>query len=112
MNKIKSIQVKKIKWILLGCASFFFFIRGIHLISTGGGWIATVDQPFHWFLLFFEIFIAGFSILGCFYLLYREFHIENNKILRNPILIKTVILAIMLTFIVHFIRVGFWLQNI
>ena len=112
MNQIKSIQWKKIKWTLLGFLPLFFFLRGIHLILTGGGWIATVDQPFHWFLLFFEIFIAGFSILGCFYLLSKELHIENNKILRNAIVIKIVILAIILTFILHFIRVGFWIQNI
>ena len=112
MYQIKDIQWKKIKWFFIGCMPMFFFLRGIHLILTGGGWIATVDQPFHWFLLFFEIFIAGFSLLGCFYLLFKELLVENIKIFRNLIVIKTIILAIILTFIIHFIRVGFWIQNI
>jgi len=110
MNDTKDFQLEKIRWILIGCVPLFFFLRGIHLISTGGGWIATTDQPFHWLLLFLEIFIATFSILGCFFLWYKEYYVFSKKFLFKPILIKSVTVGIIFTFIIHFIRVGFWIQ--
>jgi hypothetical protein len=111
MNQIKNIQLKKFRWFLLGCAPLFFFLRGIHLILTGGGWIASTDQSFHWILLFTEISIAAFSTIACFYLWLKDVYIKNKKILKNIIVIKTIILAIVFTFIIHFVRVGFWIQN-
>ena len=59
MRQTSKIQWKYIRWILLGFVPLFFFLRGIHLIYTGGGWIATSNQPIHWILLFLEIFIAA-----------------------------------------------------
>jgi len=111
MNHIKNFQWKQIRWILLGCVPLFFFLRGIHLIITGGGWVASTDQPIHWILLFLEIFIAIFSVFGCFFLFYKEsfFYSKNN--LRNMTFVKIIITGILFTFIIHFIRVGFWIQN-
>ena len=111
MNKTKDIHWKQIRWILLACVPLFFFLRGIHLILTGGGWIATTNQPIHWILLFLEIFIAAFSILGCFFLSYQESYGLNKKFLIKLMSIKTIILTIIFTFSIHFIRVGFWIQN-
>ncbi len=111
MNQIKNIQWKKIQWLLLGCVPFFFFFRGIHLLLTGGGWIATTNQHIHWILLFLEIIIAAFTICGCFFLWYQESYVVNKKLLRRVMATKTIILAITFTFVIHFIRVGFWIQN-
>lgn len=111
MNKIKNIKWNQIRWILLACVPLFFFLRGIHLIATGGGWIATTDQPTHWVLLFLEIFIAALAICGCVFLWYQESYIFKKKFLRKSVLIKTITVGILFTFIIHFIRVGFWIQN-
>ena len=111
MNQIKNIKWKQIRWILLGCVPLFFFLRGIHLILTGGGWIATIDQPIHWFLLFLEISISGLTIFGCFFLWYKESYALNKNFLNGSFLIKTITVGIIFTFIIHFIRVGFWIQN-
>ncbi len=111
MNQIKNIQWNQLRWFLLGCVPLFFFLRGIHLILTGGGWIASTDQSFHWILLIFEISIAAFSTTACFYLWLKGLYVENKKILKNIMLIKTIILGIVFTFIIHFVRVGFWIQN-
>jgi hypothetical protein len=111
MNKFKNIKWEKIRWFLLGCVPLFFFLRGIHLILNGGGWIATTDQPIHWILLFLEISIAAFAVCGCFYIWYKESYGSDKEFLRKKILIKAIVIAIILTFIIHFIRVGFWLQN-
>ena len=108
MNQIKKIQLR---WILLGCVPLFFFIRGIHLILTGGGWIATTDQPAHWVLLFLEIIIAAFAVIGCFYMWFKKSYVLNKEIFQRSIFIKTIIFAIIFTFIIHFIRVGFWIKN-
>ena len=88
-----------------------FFLRGFHLILTGGGWIATVEQPVHWILLIIEIFISGFATSACFFLFYNKKYGFNNKILRKTASIKIIIFVIIFTFFIHFIRVGFWLQN-
>jgi len=104
-------QWDQIRWILLGCVPLFFFLRGIHLILTGGGWITTTDQPAHWILLYLEILIAAFVVSGCFLLWYQESYVLNKKFLRRTILIKTIAVGIIFTFIIHFIRVGFWIQN-
>jgi hypothetical protein len=111
MNKTKNIQRYQIQWILIGCVPLFFFVRGIHLILTGGGWIATAEQPVHWVLLFLEIFIATFAILGCFFLWYKKSFVLNKEFLNKTILIKAITICILFTFIIHFIRVGFWIQN-
>jgi hypothetical protein len=111
MNQTKNIQWNQIRWILLGCVPLFFFLRGIHLILTGGGWIATTDQTVHWILLFLEIFIAAFALCECFFLRFQESYVLNKKFLRRTILIKTIKIAIIFTFIIHIIRVGFWIQN-
>ena len=101
----------QIRWFLLGFVPLFFFIRGIHLILTGGGWIATTNQPTHWVLLFLEIFISAFTVGGSFYVWYKKFHTKSKKYLKNTIFIRAVIFAIIFIFIIHFIRVGFWIQN-
>jgi hypothetical protein len=111
MNQTRYTQWKQIKWLLLGCVPLFFLLRGIHLILTGGGWIVTSDQHIHWILLFIEMIIAAFTIYVCFFLWYQESYIVNKKILRRMISIKTIILTITFTFIIHFVRVGFWIQN-
>ena len=111
MIQTKNMQWNQVRWILLGCVPLFFFLRGIHLILTGGGWIATTDQPIHWALLFLEIFIAAISICGCFFLWYRESYALNKKFLRRMMFIRMIILAILFTFVIHFIRVGFWIQH-
>jgi len=111
MNQTKNMQRKQIRWILLSCVPLFFFLRGIHLILTGGGWIATIDQPIHWILLYLEILIAAFSVCGCFFSWYRESYVLNKKFLRRTILIKVIAIAMIFTFIIHFMRVGFWIQN-
>jgi len=111
MNQTKYIKWKQAWWIILGCIPSFFFLRGIHLILTGGGWIATTDQPIHWILLFLEIFIAAFAAYGCFYVWYKESYVLNKKFLRRSLFIKTIMINIILTFIIHFIRVGIWIQN-
>ena len=111
MIEIKKIQWTQLRWILLGCVPLFFFLRGIHLILTGGGWIAKSSQPIHWILLFLEIFIAAFAAYGCFYVWYKNYYISNKKIIQKSIFIRTIISAIISTFIIHFIRVGFWIQN-
>lgn len=112
MNQTKNIKWKKIRWILLGFVPLFFFVRGIHLIITGGGWIATTDQPIHWILLFLEVFIAAFSSFGCFILCYKELSLLNKEFTGRVVLIKTITFGIIFTFIIHFIRVGFWIQNL
>jgi len=111
MNQIKNIQRKQLRWILLGCVPLFFFLRGIHLILTGGGWIATKDLPVHWALLFLEIFIAAFATYGCFYIWYKKSNILNKINFQKTIIVRKVIFAIIMTFVIHFIRVGFWIQN-
>ena len=92
------------------CAIFFSF-RGIRLLLTGGGWIATTYQHVHWILLFLEIIIAAITICGCFFLLYQESYVVNKRIRRRVMTIKTIIVAITFTFIIHFIGEGFWIQN-
>ena len=72
MNKTKKIQWKQIQWLLLGFVPLFFFLRGIHLILTGGGWVATINQPIHWILLYLEILLAAFAVSRCFLLWYQE----------------------------------------
>jgi hypothetical protein len=111
MNKIKHIQWNQIRWILLGCVPLFFFLRGIHLILTGGGWIAITDQPTHWILLFLEIFISVFAIFGCIFLWYQELNTLNKEFLNKMMSIKIISISIIIIFIIHFIRVGFWIQN-
>ena len=111
MDKRKNILWKRIRWILFGCVPLFFFIRGVHLILTGGGWIATTDQPIHWVLLSLEILIAALAACGCFYVWYKESFSSEKKFLRRKILMKAIAIAIIFTFGIHFIRVGFWLQN-
>ena len=111
MNKTKKMQWIQVRWILLSCVPLFFFLRGIHLILTGGGWIATTDQPIHWILLFLEILIAIFAAFGCIYVWYQESYVLNKKFFRNSIFIKTILIAILFTFVIHFIRVGFWIKN-
>ena len=111
MGHTKNRQWKQIRWFLLGCVPLFFFLRGIHLLLTGGGWIATAHQWFHWILLFLEISIAAFATGGCFYVWYKGAYDSEKKIRRIKILIKAVAIAIIVTFIIHFIRVGFWLQH-
>jgi hypothetical protein len=111
MNRIKNIQWKHLRWFLLGCVPLFFFLRGIHLILTGGGWIAKTNQPAHWMLLFLEIFIAAFATFGCFKLWYKKSYVINEKKFQKSIFIRTISSAIIFTFIIHFIRVGFWIQN-
>jgi len=111
MNKARYSQLKQIQWLLLGCVPLFFFLRGIHLILTGGGWIATSDQHIHWILLFIEMIIAAFTICVCFFLWYQESYIVNKKILRRVMAIKTIMLTITFTFVIHFVRVGFWIHN-
>ena len=111
MNKIKKIAWKQIRLLLLGCVPLFFFVRGIHLILTGGGWIASTNQPIHWILLFLEIIIAAFTICGCLFLWYKESYVLNKKILGGMKAFRTIILAITFIFVIHFIRVGFWIQN-
>jgi len=111
MGYIQNMQWKHARWFLLGCVPLFFFLRGIHLLLTGGGWIATTHQLFHWILLFLEISLAAFATGGCFYIWYKETYDLENKILRRNIFIKAVAITIIVTFIIHFIRVGFWLHN-
>ena len=111
MNQTNNMKWSKIQWFLLSCVPLFFFLRGIHLILTGGGWIATTDQTIHWILLFLEIFIAAFAVCGCFYIWYKESYGSEKKFLKRKILIKAIAIAIIFTFSIHFIRVGFWLQN-
>jgi len=111
MNQTKKIQWKQFRWIILSCVPLFFFLRGIHLLLTGGGWITTTDQPIHRILLFLEIFLAIFAAFGCFYAWYQESYVLNKKFLRYSMFIKTIMLAIIFTFVIHFIRVGFWLKN-
>jgi hypothetical protein len=111
MNEIKNVHWEKIIWSLLGCVSLFFFFRGIHLILTGGGWIATTDQSFHWVLLFLEIIIAAFTAFLCFFLWYQLSFIFKGSISRRLLSIKTVMILIIIIFFIHFIRVGFWIKN-
>jgi hypothetical protein len=111
MDQIKNLQWKQGRWFLFGCVPLFFFLRGIHLILTGGGWISTTNQFFHWILLFLEVSISAFAVGGCFYLLYTKAYDSEKKFPRRMILIKAVAIAIIFTFIIHFIRIGFWLQN-
>jgi len=103
MNQTKYIQWKQIRCILLGCVPLFFILRGIHLILTGGGWIATTNQPFHWALLFCEIFIAAFSLYCCFLLFNKKLKSLNNLFPKRIILKKTITVGIIFTFIIHFI---------
>lgn len=111
MNQKKYIQWRQVRWLLLGCVSIFFFLRGIHLLLTGGGWIATINQPAHWILLFLEIFIAFFAAHGSFSVWYKESYVLSKKFIRRAIFIRTILFAVIFTFIIHFIRVGFWIQN-
>jgi hypothetical protein len=111
MNRTKYIQWRLVRWFLLASISLFFFLRGIHLILTGGGWIATTDQPAHWILLFLEIIIAFFAAFGSFYVWFKESYVLNKKLLKRSMFNRTILFAIIFTFAIHFIRVGFWIQN-
>ena len=111
MDKTKNVQWNKIRWAVLGCVSLFFFIRGIQLILTGVGWIATSDQHFHWILLYFEIIISSFTTGLCFYIFLKGSLTIKKPISKRLLSIKTITLLITTIFIIHIIRVGFWIQN-
>ena len=111
MDKTKNVQCNKIRWAVLGCVSLFFFIRGIHLILTGGGWIATTDQPFHWILLYFEIIISSYTTGLCFYIFLKGSLTIKKPISKRLLSIKTITLLITTIFIIHIIRLGFWIQK-
>jgi hypothetical protein len=111
MDRLKAIKEYPISWLFLGCVPLFFFLRGIHLIITGGGWIASTDQIFHWLLLSFEIIIAAISVFGCVFLWHHQTFTFNKKRLKDGIPTKIISIGIIFTFIIHFVRVGFWLQH-
>ena len=111
MNKIKNMQWDKIRWPLFGCVSLFFFLRGVHLILTGGGWIASTDQPFHWILLFLEIIIAAITACLCFFLCWQESLALKKLRSRWFFSIKTIMFFSLIIFFIHFVRVGFWIKN-
>jgi hypothetical protein len=108
----KCIKKNSLWWLFLGSIPSFFFLRGIHLLITGGGWISTTDQPIHWILLFLEIIVAAFTICGWFFLWYQEpIILKKKSICIRLFSFKTIIIYIFIIFILHIIRVGFWLQN-
>ena len=111
MNQTKHLRWKQIRWILLGCVPLFFFLRGIHLILTGGGWIATTDQPTHWVLLYIELIIDAFAVFCCFYVFYKGSYDSDKRFNRRKILIIAITILIIFTFVIHLIRVGIWIQN-
>jgi hypothetical protein len=111
MNIIKNIELNKIRLPILVCISLFFFIIDIRLILTGGGWIATINQPFHWLLLYLEIIIALLTSCFCFYLFFKKSLAFKKPINRDLLSFKMIIILIVTILIIHLIRVGFWIQN-
>jgi hypothetical protein len=105
--------LRYLKLILFGGGPIFLFIRAIQLASSGGDTFANTNLIGSWTLLSMEIgFSAIASIIALASLIYRIRYKKELKILSEVRAQKVLLLAGIITYALHFLRVAIWLSLI
>ncbi|MFX0039614.1 MAG: flavodoxin domain-containing protein [Promethearchaeota archaeon] len=105
------INLNRLKWIILGGGSLFFFIRALYLASTGGDCFGTINPIASWILLFSEIILSGMTwIIALVGLKFWLKNKDQRSILRIMIVKKIILFTGCVTYIIHFIRVAIWIM--
>ncbi|MFW9969426.1 MAG: flavodoxin domain-containing protein [Candidatus Odinarchaeota archaeon] len=114
INRTKKPKYKRylnrLKWILIGGGSLFFFIKALYFACTGGDCFSTIDPFASWVLLFSEIVLSGITwILS---LISLTFWIKSENLgmrLKKLNVLKIILTTGSMTYITHFIRVAIWI---
>ena len=102
--------LNNLKWILIGGGPIFFFIRALYLASTGGDCFGTINPGFSWFLLVLEIVISGIAGVAAIVSLILVERGKNNLVISGKFSLKKFVLVIgIISFYIHFLRVGIWI---
>jgi flavodoxin len=104
------VKWNRFKWLLVGGGPLFFFIRAIQLALTGNGCLGEMGLLFSWVLVFFEISISGVAALGGLLRWMKGNLPKRNGIWKSWFSRKFVLLSVVGTYMLHFIRVILWIS--
>lgn len=103
--------LNRLKWLLLSGGPLFFFIRALYFVSIGGDCFGTINPLFSWFLLISGVITSGIAWLSGIIslLLWIKGEKQISFIIKRH-LQRIILYAGFLSYVVHFIRVAFWIS--
>ncbi|MFX1451968.1 MAG: flavodoxin domain-containing protein [Promethearchaeota archaeon] len=103
--------LNRLKWIFLTGGPLFFFIRALYFVSIGGDCFGTINPLFSWFLIISEVITSAIAWLSGIINLLLLIKGEKLRIFMKKMSLHRIILcAGFLSYVVHFIRVAFWIS--
>lgn len=99
-----------LKWILIAGGPIFFFIRALYFVSTGGDCFGKINPYLSWFLLILGIVISGITGINAIISLILIEIGKRKRVITGRFSLKNLLLITGISsYLIHFIRVGFWI---
>ncbi len=107
---MKQENLTRIIWLLILVGPSIFFIRAIMLWAAGGDCLIHIAPETGWFALGVEFIVGGFTTVSCIYCIYRKVPFFKEGSDRQLILGIIILIVATISFTIHLIRFGIYLE--